>query len=1175
MKAYQKLFQIVIILLLTSSFSLSSVNAQVPGPTVPPKDGSSGQLSPSQAGLPEDFHLERHSGTGMVRLLISKSGRALPQPGNLSADTSPVEAAHSFLDVYGKLFGLHESRQQLQVMRQLTLEDGRDFVRFQQLHQGIPILGAEMIVQLDQAKNVRSVQGEMLPESQLNLQPQINSEEAIQSALNLVARNYGYPIEALQSNQPELWVYDPLLLGAAGIPGSQLVWRMEISDIQALDVRELVLVNASLGQVALNFSQIDSLKSRLVYDNENNYTFGLPGYGPVRVEGDAASGIPDVDRAYEYAGNTYDFYSLYHLRDSIDNKGMDIVSTVRYCPDSLHCPLKNAYWNGSQMVYGDGYAMADDVVAHELTHGVTEHESRLFYYMQSGAISEAFSDIWGELVDQAYDGAYDNDDPVVRWLIAEDLPGGSVRNMSNPPVFNDPDKMTSSLYRCGTDDGGGVHHNNGVANKAAYLMVDGGTFNSYSITGIGTQKTIRLWYEVQTNLLTSAADYQDLNSALSLACTNLTGYYGITDSDCVEVRKALAAVEMDRLPSSCPALDVPKCNSITYNSNFFGSSNGWTPVTGTWATDTNYYYTQGAGSNKFASSALTALPIADMEFRALFLRQGTDSDANGLIIRGQPFPLDSYNHWYSGYGFNYTRQGTFAVFRYDQGTPISLQSWQYHPSILTGDSWNELKVIAQGAKLDFYINNVLVWTGKDSTYPSGLNGLSMYTGPDGIADLLRVDYAYISGGTPLSLLTDDFENPVRGLWYSSATIGKNVWRYPQTDIPDFFNISSTFEPSDSSSGAYNLWGFNISSRSDSNIAMLSDIYLPPASNAFMAFKHTYAFEGSSTYPYDGGVLEYSANGGAWTDAGSLIINNGYTGVLDKDDYSDNPLQGRSAFTYLSNGLITSRLNLASLAGKNVRFRYRVGTDTNQYQLGWFIDDVDIYTCVNQARYSYLPLVMTSNGLPVSNFHTNFNSSSEPWLPVSGNWTSTEKEYKGEVSISDLWGSIVYNGNNFDNFVYQVRMKRAGCDTCANQVMVRADPYPLASKNQWENGYSFSYSSSGYFSIFKQTGGIYSLIQDWTLHSAINTGQAWNVLKVIAIGSNLQFYINDTLVWSGSDSSFSTGKVGAGFYHAASAWDNLFIDWSQLSTISSLAFEQLEVIPGVIVPGGSIEKSPEH
>ena len=109
-----------------------------------------------------------------------------------------------------------------------------------------------------------------------------------------------------------------------------------------------------------------------------------------------------MDQAYEYTGDTYDFYKNNFGRDSIDGAGMTLISTVRYCTkDAEACPYKNAFWNGQQIVFGQGFTAADDIVAHELTHGVTDYTAHLFYYMQSGAINESLSDIMGEFVDFA------------------------------------------------------------------------------------------------------------------------------------------------------------------------------------------------------------------------------------------------------------------------------------------------------------------------------------------------------------------------------------------------------------------------------------------------------------------------------------------------------------------------------------------------------------------------------------------------------------------------------------------------------------------------------------------------------------------------------------------------------------------------------------------------------
>jgi hypothetical protein len=260
-----------------------------------------------------------------------------------------------------------------------------------------------------------------------------------------------------------------------------------------------------------------------------------------------------ADAAHDYAGDTYAFYFEKHGRDSIDDAGMEIVSTVHYGVD-----YANAFWssNDQQMVYGDayGFPLGDDVVGHELTHGVTDYESNLFYYYQSGAINESFSDLWGEFIDQTNGDGDDSEG--VKWLLGEDVSGlGAIRDMKDPPAYGDPDKMTSPNYYIGSadfgwfGDYGGVHTNSGVNNKAVYLLTDGDSFNGYEVTGLGIEKVAAIYYEVQTSLLTSGADYKDLYNALYQGCLNLVGgAEGITIADCVEVQDATNAVEMNLEP---------------------------------------------------------------------------------------------------------------------------------------------------------------------------------------------------------------------------------------------------------------------------------------------------------------------------------------------------------------------------------------------------------------------------------------------------------------------------------------------------------------------------------------------------------------------------------------------------------------------------------------------------
>nr|BFF02079.1 hypothetical protein GCM10020241_37540 [Streptoalloteichus tenebrarius] len=198
------------------------------------------------------------------------------------------------------------------------------------------------------------------------------------------------------------------------------------------------------------------------------------------------------------------------------------------------------------MVFGEGVT-TDDVTGHELTHGVTEHVSGLVYRGESGAINESLSDIFGEFVDLTNGSA--DDTPANRWKMGEGSALGVIRDMANPPAYNDPDRKGSSLwyprYQTARDNSVFVHKNSGVGNKAAALIADGGSFNGQRVRGIGMDKSAALWWSVQ-NLLTSGADYAELGTALNTACRQNAagGVAGTTSDDCAQVARVVTATEM-------------------------------------------------------------------------------------------------------------------------------------------------------------------------------------------------------------------------------------------------------------------------------------------------------------------------------------------------------------------------------------------------------------------------------------------------------------------------------------------------------------------------------------------------------------------------------------------------------------------------------------------------------
>ncbi|AOS99067.1 MULTISPECIES: M4 family metallopeptidase [Exiguobacterium] len=241
--------------------------------------------------------------------------------------------------------------------------------------------------------------------------------------------------------------------------------------------------------------------------------------------------------AHVNAAKTYDFYKNTYGRNSYDNAGARLNSTVHYSTN-----YNNAFWDGTKMVYGDGdgttfvaLSGALDVVAHELTHAVTEYTAGLVYQNESGAINEAVSDIMGTVAEYTVGSNFD-------WLVGEDIytpgvSGDALRSMSNPAAYGDPDHY-SKRYT-GTQDNGGVHINSGIINKAAYLLGNGGTFYNVSVTGIGVPKLGAIYYRALNVYLTPNSNFSSLRAAVVQSAKDL---YGSTSAEATAAAKSFDAV---------------------------------------------------------------------------------------------------------------------------------------------------------------------------------------------------------------------------------------------------------------------------------------------------------------------------------------------------------------------------------------------------------------------------------------------------------------------------------------------------------------------------------------------------------------------------------------------------------------------------------------------------------
>ena len=219
--------------------------------------------------------------------------------------------------------------------------------------------------------------------------------------------------------------------------------------------------------------------------------------GQVRFEGQPSNGDVAVDEAYDYLGITHEFFWKSYQRDSLDNRGLKLTGSVHYGHE-----YQNAFWNGQQMVFGDGdgeifnrFTIAIDVVAHELSHGVTESEAGLIYFEQSGALNESLS------ADKA-------DWLIGEGLLAKGIHGKGLRSMSQPgsayddPILGkDPQPAHMKDFVHTQQDNGGVHINSGIPNHAFYLT-------ARAIGGFAWQKAGHAWYDaVCDNSLAKDADF--------------------------------------------------------------------------------------------------------------------------------------------------------------------------------------------------------------------------------------------------------------------------------------------------------------------------------------------------------------------------------------------------------------------------------------------------------------------------------------------------------------------------------------------------------------------------------------------------------------------------------------------------------------------------------------------
>jgi Zn-dependent metalloprotease len=456
-----------------------------------------------------------------------------------------------------------------------TLVPGRRHTRFAQLHRGVPVLGAELVVQEEGTRTV-SVLGSLFEDIQIDPTVRLSPDKAMDAAERMTGHYLGlrrmpdlailphpdgsfrlvYPVRVFTGTDLVILFIDANTGGLAwsrsdvkrqatpglgtGVLGDPK--KMSVRPEGAAFVADDLLRPPSLatfdlkGDIfrALNFlnGTVDLRTADLARDDDNRWTDGAA-----------------VD-AHTHAGWTYDYFFKRFGRRGLDDRDIEIVSLVhpvvredisRYSEAIQDLFYLNAFYAGDGvMVYGEGFppdrpvdgqvfdylAGGLDVVAHELTHGVTDYTSRLVYEGESGALNESFSDMMAAGVEFFFQpagaGRLQAD-----YLLGEDVirPGG-VRSMSNPAAYGHPDHY--SRRYTGPEDGGGVHINSGIPNHVFYLAIEGGTnrTSGIAVQGVGParrEEIEKVMYRAFAFLMPPRASFSTARAATLQSARDLYG----------------------------------------------------------------------------------------------------------------------------------------------------------------------------------------------------------------------------------------------------------------------------------------------------------------------------------------------------------------------------------------------------------------------------------------------------------------------------------------------------------------------------------------------------------------------------------------------------------------------------------------------------------------------------
>ncbi len=724
---------------------------------------------------PWEISVNRHPKTGMPVAVNFAQGSFIGLAGN------EAEAEGVIADIFssiGYLYGLKDANE-LTPIATNTDKLGQTHIKLQQVYQGVPVYGAQLIVHF-YTDGSAMVNGRNQPSPAItSTNPTLDADAANSLAITDVAtRDYYRPLtdaerDMTHQHQPELVVYP----SRNNFGQFNLAWHVTMHNT-FMKVWEY-FVDAKTGEVLNAYDHTCSVgpstatatdlmgasrtintfqatnntyfmidASRAMYTGPTN-TLPTAGKGAIvtlnlnntGVNNPSSTDIsspnnswnnPTAISAHTNSGLAYEYFRTVHGRNSINGLGGDVISFINVADDNGQS-MDNAFWNGQYMFYGNGaqafnkpLARSLDVGGHEMSHGVIQETAGLEYQDESGALNESFADVFGAMIDRS------------NWILGEDVvnpavfPTGALRDMQDPhnggTSLNDPGfqpKHVNEQYS-GTNDNGGVHINSGIPNHAFYLFA----------TATSKETAEQVFYRALANYLTKSSNFIDMRIAVVRAATDL---HGAGSAEVTAAESAFTAVGIGAgtgtntnptLPTN-PGTDfvlITDVNSQDPNTLYVANNDAtaFTPIT---TTGVNFRPSvTDDGTVAVFVSTTKNIYAAGLQSNNLFENELTNDNFFQTVAvskDGSKIAGISVNQDTSIYVYDFTSQqwGRYMLYNPTTGQGINIAGplfaealeWDYTGEYLVYDAYNEIP----GTPGYWDVSFIKVWNNAGNTFGDG------------------------------------------------------------------------------------------------------------------------------------------------------------------------------------------------------------------------------------------------------------------------------------------------------------------------------------------------------------------------------------------------------------------------------------------------------------------------